>query len=1403
MLQGVKNVKQVIIAEPTKVALTLVDNVNANCNVGAKVTVIAGGGTNGGYTYAFVPVGQVPVATDYANSPTKIIPTNQIAPLFDTWDVWVKDGNGCTFKLPVNVSKDAPPTINVLASQCVSPTGYTIKVDVLTGIGTTFDYSIGPGFVSDGLSHTFTVNTDGNYTVTVRDKNGCDVIDNTIKIATPLLLEATISKPAKCLDADGEVTLTASGGSGNYEYSKDNVIFVVSPVFGLLAPSAIPYTFYVKDKTTLCVTPVQKLIELPALITGFAVNAFPASCKGSTDGRIEATIDPSTATANFDPPYTYDISPIPTSAYVQNGGTFTNVAPLAGGYTITVKSARKCDASLTVTVTEPAPITVTPVVTQYGCTTDNITNFAKITVTNVVGGNTIFPNYTYEFIKVGTPNRVVSPRGSTPEYIETDLLGGDYIINVYDDKNCPGTNTAKIDKFIDLDKITVDVPTAKTCVNDESIVVTVKSKDGTLLTSPAVNLEYKVVDINPTTGVEGANYNPLPNATGLFSGLGIGQYKVTVTNKTTNCFVQTIHIVNDPNTFELVASVITNLKCFDDTNGSVKITMVDKQLVPTDDAGPFTYNLTSNNPLFVTRPNVASTGVTADIVGLIRGIYTITANLTNDPKCPVETTFTIEGPPEKLVIDASIGVVTCAPGADGVISASATGGWAGGYEYKLDGTATVAYSVNGEFKGLSAGTYTVTVKDVSGCEDFKLIKLDPPTPIAVNAIADKAIVNCTGDKSATITATVTAGNGDYLYTLNTTSATPPTTDGPYPSGVFQTLGKGTYTVTVTDKLGCDGTSNPVTIGEPTTVIATLDLDKKATCKIDGAVKLTAQGGQSPYTYSADGVAYNLVTFASSVVINAPVSATPYHYYVKDALGCVSAISNDVSVLAPEEIVINIEDYNPFISCKGDFKGVIVARATGGLGNYVYALSDVNGIVLNPQPGLQPSDGRFTDLGVGDYYVKVVSGDCEKVSGKISITQPDTAIAAKAIPTPITCSGDANGMITVEASGGTGVIKYAITPLLDQFFDANVFKKLAKGFYDVLAQDEKGCFILMKQIEITEPDPLVVDLVAGTVVQEKCYGDKNAAFSINVTGGTLPYTVILDQDPTTKIIGTLTQTQFDFVNIAGGEHVVSIEDANLCPTEFRELLDVAIDIAPEVTIDYGCPTVAEPLLNTVIVTVNPALNAGDVTYMLDGVPYVAGNVYLSNGGIFQNVAVGKHKILAKHKDGCEQLTLEFEIVQIDPISVLLTQGGLNEIVATVTGGAGGNHFTFNGEDNGSNNKYIYYHTGDYTVVVIDEHGCPATDTKPFVFIDIKIPELFTPNGDGSNDTWHPTETKNYPDLVFYVFDRYGRKVGTFSEGQGWDGKYNGTELPTGDYWYTLKLRNVKDEREFVGHFTLYR
>jgi gliding motility-associated-like protein len=65
------------------------------------------------------------------------------------------------------------------------------------------------------------------------------------------------------------------------------------------------------------------------------------------------------------------------------------------------------------------------------------------------------------------------------------------------------------------------------------------------------------------------------------------------------------------------------------------------------------------------------------------------------------------------------------------------------------------------------------------------------------------------------------------------------------------------------------------------------------------------------------------------------------------------------------------------------------------------------------------------------------------------------------------------------------------------------------------------------------------------------------------------------------------------------------------------------------------------------------------------------------------------------------------------------------------------------------------------------------------------------------------TTQYKNLTIDVIDRYGRKITSLKAGQTWDGKYNGKELTSGDYWYVINLNNSNDNRSFVGHFTLYR
>jgi len=84
-------------------------------------------------------------------------------------------------------------------------------------------------------------------------------------------------------------------------------------------------------------------------------------------------------------------------------------------------------------------------------------------------------------------------------------------------------------------------------------------------------------------------------------------------------------------------------------------------------------------------------------------------------------------------------------------------------------------------------------------------------------------------------------------------------------------------------------------------------------------------------------------------------------------------------------------------------------------------------------------------------------------------------------------------------------------------------------------------------------------------------------------------------------------------------------------------------------------------------------------------------------------------------------------------------------------------------------------------------------------------------DGTSSTPEPIEFLDYENMDVFVYDRYGRLLDQFrgirrkdgsAPENGWDGTYQGKEMPSGDYWYLIKL-NDREGREFTGHFTLYR
>ena len=1400
-------------------SITIDNFVEATCNAGALVTV-RGFGSTEPYNYAYVPSGD-PAPTVFAPETTFEIP----GPYPADYDFYVQDANGCTAMTTLNVTQEAGvpnPVIDVV-NQCTATSGYQINMvsPLSTGSGLpeeTFQYDIGSGYQT---GTTFIVPNPGTYVITVRDGNGCT---NTVtaEVFDFFAISADATSFPTCNAGDGVITVNTTGGSGNFEFQLRDAGTLAnigptqsSNVFNNVLPG--DYNILVTDlssnTTPLCSD--EAIVNVSTVNTP-VITATPSSdvtCFGADNGTISVELQPGSDTDTPLSYILYDGSSSTIIAGPQGSPVFDDLPP--NTYQVEVVSDRGCtDRSADIIIGEPTQLMVNAANTDFSCNpSSNQFSTATITIytdTNGDGSGTATGTgpYTYS-MNDGTPqfDGTNFQTSNTFEVIDNGT-NQTIILTARDQNGCEETSTVTINTPTDItfsynvNQITCDA--SGTGVSAGSIEIIVNEGPG--------NYEVEILPLGSeparsSGGTDRVTWDISTPGDYIFAVTDVGSGGCTYLTATIN--------MPEYNTIEALIAEVEPVTCFNGSDGVIS-------LVINNYSGVYNYEVFTRDNLGVET----STGVTGTfdtnapintpelINNVPAGNLVVRVEALDAPFCDVASNVvTVRSPDRPLTVNAvQTSPVTCNVPGLGEITAAGDGGW-GTYEYQLiapDGsTVLVDYpNTNPIFQNLSVGIYTVNVRDVRGCESSTTVDLPLPTPIT----ADIQIVNplaCNNDNDGVIEAYNVAGGqgpGNYLYQLN--RLTDGTNSGLQTTPIFANLSAGDYTITIFDGWNCSFTTVPITVQDPEIVVAELVELQPPGCGDLGRMLLTVTNPEPgvDYFYRRSGTTDPFVPFGagmSSVEITADITLDPgpFQYDVQNSNGCPFEKSNQISLDPAAPLVIALDLTNATINCAGEATGIIRSEAFGGIGSYVYTL--VNSNVLPPSPAtiVRPaqSSGIFRELNPGTYYVFAQSGGCEAISDPIVIDPKPPLVLEYLEAVPVLCAGDSNGQIIIEASGGTGAIRYSISDNLSEFFEGNdpmnpnrrTFTDLPPRTYDIIIQDDLGCTIT-RTVEITQPMELLAGVVATT--PETCMGDNDGTLTLSVTGGTAPYYTSVNSADDADFVQN--DTMF-FDNLQGGEtYVIFVRDANGCQTNVVAEIGIGIDIQAEPIVEYGCEGIFPN--STTTIAIGDTSQLPNLLFSLD-----VDDVQLATDQrTFGDLPPGEHTVYIYHENGCVTF-VEFEIDAYEPLTLEAMKTGPNEVTAIATGGFGGYEYFFQGESYGEVNVFNISVDANINIMVRDQNGCVANLVLPFNFEGMpEMPNFFTPDGDNLNDYWYPENREFFPNIDVIIYDRYGRVVARLDQVKKWDGNYEGKPLPTGDYWYVVNA-NDNEKQQFVGHFTLYR
>jgi gliding motility-associated-like protein len=758
--------------------------------------------------------------------------------------------------------------------------------------------------------------------------------------------------------------------------------------------------------------------------------------------------------------------------------------------------------------------------------------------------------------------------------------------------------------------------------------------------------------------------------------------------------------------------------------------------------------------------------------------------------------------------------VSCPGGNDGTARIYVRDGLTYPYTYwfiwnDADTVATGVFTGNYDFgnpltyricTGLMAGQYKLVVHDINGCETFRPAELKEPAPVMATfnvSYFNGSNVSCLGYTDGSAAATVTGGNGSYLYYWYPASGSLSVSTN---TNVLDSIPAGKYYLRITDLLGCIKTDSVTLIDPPGMVLTasevshSIDGNFQISCNgaADGYIKLTIHGGSGIYTYlwvGPDGYSANTKDISG-------LKAGIYTCTVTDINGCVLIPQPVFSLTQPDLLVITSVNsvsadgsYN--ITCFGGTGATDVTVNGGITGSYTYSWTTSDGA------GIAQGQQDQNSLRAGTYHLVVTDANGCIATADIALTQP-LELVTELMPSNITCqvSGFNNGSMNLNVSGGIGPYSY----LWSTGATTQDISGLSEGYYSVGVTDANGCQ-KTDSARINLPPPLTYAQVLSEFngFNISCLGKADGSIQLNLTSGTPPY-IFSWQGP-----GTFTATTKDISGLKAGQYIMLVTDSNLCSVldtiNLTEPEKLTMIITPSVSIT-GEHNINCAGGNTGSVSVVAVNNAGTAAYLWsDG----------EEGNLRSGLKPGDYRIIITDSNGCsadssvtltapDPIRLSFSVTQ--PFCTDMPNG---EILLSVTGGTNAG-YTFLWSDNSTIQNISTAVSGIYSVNVTDMNNCSVSDSvmiHPENEICLEIPNAISPNGDLINDVWNIGLKDLYPEIEIKIFNRWGELIWKSDRGYPlpWDGRSKGSVLPIDSYHYIIDLNN--GTRPIIGHITIVK